>query len=172
VVLYKPVDPGAPPQAQREFSSPVGRLHMDRVELLATAKVAFEARKYKMPVAPQQPAKVQIEGTYWTMEAAVPWAALGAQPPVVGPKLCGDFGYLESDENGTQTIGRKYWSGKTQTVICDLPSEARLNPSLWGRLEVVKEEGKLKLALAKKSLEPEDLTRPASGGVDDLRLEP
>ena len=36
------------------------------------------------------------------------------------------------DANGTQTVARKYWSGKTQTVICDLPS-ARWIPNLVAR---------------------------------------
>ncbi|MGD0089820.1 MAG: hypothetical protein ABSE73_07855, partial [Planctomycetota bacterium] len=57
-------------------------------------------------------------------------------------------------------------------TLCDLPSEARLNPSLWGRFDVVKEDGKLKLIGAKKSLEPEDLTLPGKGDDKDLRLEP
>jgi hypothetical protein len=175
VVLYKPVDPTAPADKHREFSSPVGRLRMDRVEVLASAKIAFDVKKLKVVSAQGQQkkdAKPELDGTYWHMEAAIPWQALGVTPPEIGAKLGGDFGFLESDENGTQTIGRKYWSGKTQTVICDLPSEARLNPSLWGRFEVVKEDAKLKLITAKKTLDPDDLIKPGGGANDELKLEP
>ena len=41
---------------------------------------------------------------------------------------------LRSDQNGVVTAERLYWSGKSQTVISDLPSEARLVPALWGDL--------------------------------------
>ena len=82
------------------------------------------------------------------------------------------LGYLVSDENGTQTVGRKYWAGKTQTVISDLPSEARLNPSLWGQFEVVKAGSSLKLSVA-RSIDPMDLSQPAGAGDDvETLLEP
>jgi hypothetical protein len=171
-VLYKPVDPGAPAEARREFSSPVGRVWMDRVQVLPSATVAFDVKQYT-DVRAKRDASPGLEGSYWLLEAAVPWKALGVAPPAAGAALRGDFGYLESDANGTQTAGRKYWSGKTQTVICDLPSEARLNPSLWGRFEVVNADGKLRLIGAKKKLDSEDLLKPRGPkDLDDLRLEP
>jgi len=153
-VLYKPVDAGAKPEAHREFSSPVGRVNMDRVEVLTTAKMAFDVKKLKDKIH---------EGTYWIMEASVPWAALGVKPPEIGAVLRGDFGYLESDENGTQTVGRHYWSGKAQTVISDLPSESRLNPSLWGRFEVVRPDAKLRIITQKKNMDANDLLKPDTG---------
>ncbi|MCY3018217.1 MAG: hypothetical protein NTW87_04190, partial [Planctomycetota bacterium] len=54
-VLYKPVDPAAPPEKHREFSSPIGRFRMDRVEVLPSAKVAFDVKKLKPSGGPQQP---------------------------------------------------------------------------------------------------------------------
>ncbi len=144
-VLYKPVDPRAPKELSREFSSPVGRVHMDRVEVVGNAKVAFTTRKYK-------------EGDYWVMEAGVPWTAIGIKPPPTGSVLRGDFGYLESDAHGTRTMARTYWSAKTQTVISDLPSEARLNPSLWGTFKVIKSTKDMRL-LSIRSLESMDLDR-------------
>jgi hypothetical protein len=169
-VLYKPVDAAAPAEKHREFSSPVGRLRMDRVEALTSAQIAFTVKKLKVSSG-KEVQRLQ-DGTYWFLEAAVPWKALGIAPPVEGANLRGDFGFLESDANGTQTAGRKYWSGKTQTVICDLPSEARLNPSLWGRFDVVKPIGSCKLIQATKTLTPEDLLKAGAGDKDDLRLEP
>ncbi len=156
-VLYKPVDPSAPPEAHREFSSPVGRFRMDRVEVVKSAKIAFDIKKYK-------------DGTYWLMEASVPWDALGVKPPAIGAKLRGDLGYLQSDENGTQTVGRVYWSGKAQTVISDLPSEARLNPSLWGRFDVINSDAKLKMIVSKKNMDLEEMMKSGAGAkeLDDL----
>jgi hypothetical protein len=153
-VLYKPVDPGAKPEVHREFSSPVGRVNMDRVEVLSTAKMSFDVKKLKDKIH---------DGTYWIMEASVPWAALGIKPPEIGAALRGDFGWLESDENGTQTIARHYWSGKAQTVISDLPSEARLNPSLWAAFSVVRPDAKLRIITQKKSMDANDLLKPDAG---------
>ena len=58
------------------------------------------------------------------------------RPPQVGTRLPGDVGILQSDQNGVRTAGRLYRSDKSQTVISDLPSEARLTPALWGEFYV------------------------------------
>jgi hypothetical protein len=154
-VLYKPVDPTAGPELRREFSSPVGRTQMDRVQVLPEAKVAAKVRQLK-------------DGKFWELEASVPWVAIGVKPPVVGTTIRGDLGYLQSDEGGTQTVGRRYWSAVTQTVISDLPSEARLSPSLWGSLEVVREGGKLKVTGMKGEGAADTTTAPAGGGGVDI----
>jgi sugar lactone lactonase YvrE len=120
-VLYKPVDPTAPADRQALFTSPVGTNRMDRVELLAGADVAI--------VPAQEPWGAIIE-------AAIPWTALGVAPPKMGSKLRGDLGILQSDPNGTGTTSRRYWAGKSQTVVCDIPSESRLIPALWGEFYV------------------------------------
>jgi sugar lactone lactonase YvrE len=154
-VLYKPVDPTAGAELRREFSSPVGRTQMDRAAVIADAKVAAQVRQLK-------------DGRFWELEASVPWSAIGCKPPAVGTTIRGDLGYLQSDEAGTQTIGRRYWSAVTQTVISDLPSEARLNPSLWGSLEVVREGGKLKVTGMKGADGADTTTAPAGGGAVDI----
>ncbi len=133
VVLYKPVDPAAPAALHSRFISPVGQTQMDRVQVLTTARMAVKTDRYK-----QEKDGVMMEGVFWTLEASVPWKALGVAPPKPGTTIRGDFGYLQSDEHGTRTAGRKYWSGKSQTVICDTPSEARLSPFLWGQFVVTK----------------------------------
>ncbi|MEI6518664.1 MAG: hypothetical protein WCO98_01255 [bacterium] len=121
-VLYKPVDPTAPADKHAKFTSPVGQTLMDRVEVIQDAKIAIATEPNK-------------ESTPWAIvEVAIPWTSLGATTPETGTKLRGDIGILESDANGVSTINRLYWSGKSQTVICDIPSEAKLTPSLWGEL--------------------------------------
>jgi hypothetical protein len=121
-VLYKPVDPTSPADKHAKFTSPVGQTLMDRVEVITDAKIAIATEPNK-------------ESTPWAIvEVAIPWTSLGVTAPETGSKLRGDIGILESDANGVSTINRIYWSGKSQTVICDIPSEARLTPSLWGEL--------------------------------------
>ncbi len=121
-VLYRPVDPTAPVGKHAKFTSPVGQSLMDRVEVIPDAKIAISSE----PVKDSAP---------WAIiEVAIPWTSLGFPAPESGTKLRGDIGFLESDPNGVSTINRIYWSGKTQTVVCDIPSEARLTPSLWGEL--------------------------------------
>jgi hypothetical protein len=46
------------------------------------------------------------------------------------------MGILQADGGGMRTINRLYWAGKSQTVVADLPSEARLTPSLWGDFDL------------------------------------
>jgi sugar lactone lactonase YvrE len=111
VVLYRPVVPGTPAEKAKKFTSPVGQTTIDVVKVLTDAQVEFG------------------DGT---VEAAIPWAALGVTPPKVDTIIRGDLGVLVADNNGQSTAARYYWSGKAQTVVCDVPSEARLAPSLWG----------------------------------------
>ena len=70
----------------------------------------------------------------WVLEAAIPWEAIGYPAPEIDAHIRGDVGILQGDQNGMSTINRIYWSGKSQTVVCDIPSEARLLPSLWGEI--------------------------------------
>lgn len=104
---------------------------MDRVEILTGARVAAQNKNYKT-----EEDGVLVEGTYWELEAAVAWRDFGAKAPEQGTTIRGDLGYLQSDEHGMRTVGRRYWSGRTQTVVSDTPSEARLAPSLWGEFVV------------------------------------
>lgn len=135
VTLYKPVDPRAAADARTTFESPVGRLHFDRVQEIHNAKVAVKTDRQT-----QSRDGIVMDGTYWTLEASVPWAALGVAPPEPGAVIRGDFGYLQSDGNGTHTVSRRYWSGAGQTSVSDTPSEARLCPAVWGEFVVTKPE--------------------------------
>ena len=138
-VLYKPVDPTAPLELHKKFSSPVSRFTMDRVEILRGvhgmqlgARLTEEKKKDTEMV------------TMWAIEAAIPWKALGVKAPEEGTILRGDFGVLQSDAQGMRTTNRQYWSGKAQKVVADVPSEARLSPALWGEILCVRETKNLR----------------------------
>ena len=42
------------------------------------------------------------------------------------------MGVLISDPNGLSTITRHFWANRSNVVMSDLPSEARILPALWG----------------------------------------
>lgn len=121
-VLYRPIAPDAPAGARATFQSPVGTTSIEEVRVVPEAQVAYKTER-----------GLQNE-TYWTLTAAIPWKSLGVSPPEPDVVVRGDIGVLRSDPNGVQTASRVYWSGKTQTVVCDVPSETRLIPALWGEL--------------------------------------
>jgi hypothetical protein len=104
------------------FTSPVGEVKIDEVRELKTAQV-----------------KAARQERAWTLEAAIPWKELG-HPLARNTALRGDVGVLVSDRDGQRTIGRYYWANKSHVVMSDLPSEARVNPSLWGELRFVDDE--------------------------------
>jgi hypothetical protein len=109
------------PQEPVVFRSPTGEIAIDEIQPLDVAKLAF------------------IRGPRsWTIEAAIPWSALGVKAPTKTTRLRGDLGAIESDPQGTATIARHYWANRSQVILSDLPSEARVLPSLWGefRFEV------------------------------------
>ena len=72
----------------------------------------------------------------YTLEAALPWKALGVTPPKLNTKIRGDVGVLLGDEHGLRTVERRYWAAKNQTVVADTPTEVRATPILWGELYV------------------------------------
>lgn len=119
-VMFKPVAPEAPPETHARFESPVGATYVDRVAVIPEARIAFGSG-------------ADLKGNpYWTITASVPWKALGVKPPEAGARLRGDLGVLQSDPHGVNTASRLYWAAKGQTVVCDVPSETRLTPALWG----------------------------------------
>lgn len=140
-MLYRPVSPDASPERHALFKSPTGRLEMDEVRPVPEAKVAARRGRWD-----------ELQSECWTLTAAIPWRALGVKPPVPGSSLRGDIGVLRSDPNGTGTAERLYWSGKGQTVISDLPSEAALVPALWG--EIVFEDDPLTIEDADDGFTP------------------
>lgn len=106
------------------FESPTGAIDIDEIVVLTDAQVRIVTSS--------------AGGTaQWTLEAAIPWKALGADPIRSTATLRGDVGALESDPNGVRTVARYYWANKSNVVMSDLPGEARVNPALWGELRFV-----------------------------------
>ncbi len=117
-VVYKPVSPRE--KQPRNFTSPTGGEQFDYVAPITEAQVKFQT-------SPQG----------YTLEAAVPLAALGLIPQA-GMVLRGDVGVLFSDAGGSRTAVRAYWANRSAevSIVNDLPTEARLQPQHWGLIAV------------------------------------
>ena len=102
----------------RSISSPTGSLTFDCVQVLAEANVRHERR----------------EGGY-RLVASIPLADLQLSL-ATGTSLRGDAGVLFSNPGGTITTLRSFLFNKDTQITQDVPSEARLEPAKWGRLEV------------------------------------
>ncbi|MBP5234128.1 MAG: hypothetical protein J6333_12075 [Planctomycetes bacterium] len=68
-------------------------------------------------------------------EVSIPLAALRLKP-APGMRLKADIGVLRGE--GGKTNARVYWSNKNTAIVADVPSEAELQPGMWGLLEFVK----------------------------------
>lgn len=117
VVLYRYVAPRADEAEKKVFTSPMGETKVDVVRVIEQAEVSFRAHE-----------------SGWKLEAAIPWSAIGLEPPPAGQTVRGDVGVLQSDQEGTRTVSRIYWANRSNVVLGDLPAEARVTPALWGRL--------------------------------------
>jgi hypothetical protein len=113
-VLYQAVAGGASADEKWETATPAGgKVHFDRVALLSDVTVAMAG------------------DTDFTVEASVPLATLGLKPkPGLILKL--DWGILSTGD-GNQVKQRQYWSNPA-TGTADEPTEARLEPHLWGHV--------------------------------------
>ena len=116
-VLYAPVA-GKAGKKPRTFSSPTGNEEFERVAVIDNAK-----------------AVVRRTGGGYTLEAAVPLAALGLAPQPAAV-LRGDVGVLFSDPGGSRTVLRAYYANRRTAIVNDIPSEARLEPQHWSVLKV------------------------------------
>jgi hypothetical protein len=136
MVIYKAVVANAKADTRTLFSSPVGEVNFDVVAVVPEPNVSFaeEARS------------ATEKGT--TIEIAIPWTLLGVPVPPIGTRLRGDVGVIVGDEGGVKTVARHYWSGKAQTIISDVPSEARLAPALWGDFYVTEPDKDMKFGNA------------------------
>jgi len=114
VVQMCPIDTHATPDAHVKYHSPVGEKNFDRVEIMATAKVAV----------------TRGVGIY-TVEAVIPLKGLGFTLKQ-GLKLRGDVGIISSDATGLINIARNYWAQPSTNLVSDLPIESWLSPKGWG----------------------------------------
>jgi hypothetical protein len=96
------------------FTSPWRQHAVDSVTLLTDATVS-----------------IQRGGDGYTVELAVPLAALGFKPDA-GKEYRADLGAVFSDATGTNRAARVYWSNKATGLVNDVPGEIMGNPSLWG----------------------------------------
>lgn len=76
------------------------------------------------------PNKVEVELT-------IPWKIVGINP-MNGTCFKGDFGIILSNIEGNANVARIYWNNKNTNLIKDIPYEAKLEPSAWGKIELVK----------------------------------
>lgn len=66
----------------------------------------------------------------------VPLADLGLDPAAQNAAdLSGVVGVIFSDASGTNRASRLYWHDKATGLVSDVPSEARLDPKPWGRIQ-------------------------------------
>ncbi len=114
-VLYRHRVPGTAPAERTGFASPWRTEYVDKVERInANISITRSPRGY-------------------TVEAIVPWAALGVVPRKgVGYKA--DFGILSADSAGLSTMVRTYWANQATGIVSDVPSEIMLTPALWGEV--------------------------------------
>jgi hypothetical protein len=113
-VLYRPVVPGTPPGKAWRIVSPVGETVIDEVKRLDHVRMLRTTN-----------------GDKYTLEAAIPLADLGLKPEP-GARLKFDWGILVSGTEGSEVFRRVYWANHSSQIAADAPSEARLQPNLWG----------------------------------------
>lgn len=113
-VLYEAVSPDVQPAMRWEVVSPVGRTVLDSVRKLSGARIEHVA-----------------EEDGYALEMTLPLAELGLDPVRHG-RMRFDWGILETDAEGSSTLRRSYWANPHAPTVADAPSEARLEPSLWG----------------------------------------
>ncbi|MCY3018871.1 MAG: hypothetical protein NTW87_07575, partial [Planctomycetota bacterium] len=107
-VLYRPVVLGT----DRPVQLMAARL--DRIELLDQARVA-----------------IKRTSDSYTVEAAVPLAALGLSFKGLSA-LRGDLGVISSDLAGRDRVKRTYHFNRKTEITADLTTEATLQPAEWG----------------------------------------
>ena len=64
----------------------------------------------------------------------MPWKAIGVAARPSGG-LRGDLGVVFSDAGGSRSVLRTYYANKDTAIVNDIPSEARLAPHKWVRIE-------------------------------------
>jgi hypothetical protein len=110
-VLYRAVVPGTAEADRVPFISPVGRVDFDRVDDVSD--------------------QLQLAQRGGDIELSIPLATLGLTESSIGTILQGDIGILRG--TGAMTMQRLYWNNLDTGIASDVPSEAKLTPSNWGR---------------------------------------
>ncbi len=113
-VLYRKVSPIKKPFVFH--SGVIANYPLDYVGQVPEAKIAVSKR-----------------GDGYTVEAAVPLAALGVAP-LPGQVVSGDFGVTFGDPAGQRTRLRSYWSNQHTGIVDDAVFELMSEPRNWGEL--------------------------------------
>ena len=108
-VLYRAVVKGVSPDSRIPFSSPSRTITFDKVEDVSS--------------------QIQFATDNGNYEVAIPLNVLGLKPKD-GMLIKGDIGVLQGISGSTTS--RSYWSNKSAGINADVPSEAELDPILWG----------------------------------------
>jgi hypothetical protein len=112
-VLYRPVVSGTAQPMQLMAA------RIDSIRQLSSAKVA-----------------IVPSGNSYIVEAAVPLSDIGVDPKASGVALRGDVGVIYADASGTSRALRLYYYNKQTSVTADLTTEATLQPSQWGTVQL------------------------------------
>ena len=129
-VFYRPVAPNAPKE------------HAWKTTTQAGGTASFD----EVIALPRVPIKVASAGNGYAVMATVPLRTIGlkVEPGMV---LKMDWGVMITEE-GNLTTARAYWANKTAVGTTDEPTEARLQPDLWGYVRFTRPEG--------STLQPDD----------------
>jgi hypothetical protein len=118
-VLYRPVAPDAEKGDKWETSTPAGgTTKFDEVKVLKDVWIASSSGENS-----------------FTVEARIPLKTLGLKIQK-GMLLKMDWGILSTDE-GNLTKARDYWANRKAVGTTDEPTEARLEPNLWGNVRFI-----------------------------------
>jgi hypothetical protein len=148
VVLYDAVVPGTKPADRWEAVSPTGRTEFDRVRRIDKPQVTLG----------------QSQNGY-VVEVTLPLKEIGLDPKP-GSRIKLDWGVLETDAEGSAVLARSYWSNTTTTTLADAPTEARLEPHLWGHAIFPGQD-----SLGPRPPDASKLLDADAGAADDFDLE-
>jgi hypothetical protein len=115
-VLYRKVSVQKKPKAFT--SGVVPHYEMDFVDVLDAARIQAAPRR---------------DGKGYTVEAALPWSALGFKP-TPDTKYRGDFGVTHGDPGGTRTRLRTHWNNQETGLVDDAVFELKMTPRNWGEV--------------------------------------
>ena len=118
-VVYRPVVKDFKGTKQ-VLSSPTGSESFDAIEVCDLISLNYQSKT-----------------SGFSAQINIPLSVLNWRPQP-GSSVRMDVGYIFGNETGTRATGRCYWSntGFSAGVLNDIPNESRLDPSLWGSVEV------------------------------------